>query len=139
MCRQRDKDIGRHRQRHKQRPIHSARDRKNTESQTNTETQSHTRLKHRHTDEPATERDTHPPNRDPVMDRERERHTHTQYLASAAEDKDEDDGESHGQDVDHPEPGSLFCCGHHLINKTRLQTEHTRYRAIIHRHTHTHT
>ncbi len=57
--------------------------------------------------------------------------THT-YLSSAAEDNDEHQRQSHSQDVDYPEPGSVFSSSYHLIHQTGLLT-HT------HTHTHTHT
>lgn len=45
-------------------------------------------------------------------------------LASAAEDDDEHEGHGHGDDVHHPQPGTLLCSTQHLGGQARLERKH---------------
>ena len=43
------------------------------------------------------------------------------HLSGAEEDNDEDEGHGHSQHIDHPQPGTLVCCSHHLVYQPGLE------------------
>ena len=48
-------------------------------------------------------------------------------LAGAAEHDDEHEGKGHGENVDHPEPGTLLSGGQHLCGQARLRERQRGY------------